>query len=328
MGKNNAVYGPSRREIHLSYDDVEYQDQSCDRSRSIYPPKMIRSAKYNFLIILALLYTSSPVIAQTDTDEYDGWQWLPSGITFRPVIASVYEPRVGFTFFGDDGFIRLDVGSGIDLIGRKIAAGEITIGVEFFIWTLLESWDNFHFPVIASDYFFGANLSYAKKVAGDGLVSARLRLTHISAHFVDGHFNKDEGVWRDGLNPRVYSREFIELLGSYQVNRTVVVRMYGGVSYIFSITPDWLGRIVLQTGGEIFLPTGNPRITPYAAYDLRFAQIEIWRPTHSIQLGIKLGNTFGRGIDLFGAYFSGMSVHGELFDQSISYWGAGFNIHI
>jgi hypothetical protein len=328
MGKNNIADGPSRRAMQLYYNDIEYPDERFGLPRIIPPLKVRKSAIYYLFIILVVLYTSSPVLALSGTDEHDGWRWLPSGITFRPVVASVYEPRVGFTYFGDDGFIRLDVGSGIDLVGRNTAGGEIAFGAEFFIWTLLESWENFHFPVIASDYFFGANFSYAKKVAGDGLISARLRLTHISAHFVDGHFNKDEGIWRDGQDPRVYSREFIELLGSYQINRTIVVRIYGGISYIFSITPDWLGRIALQTGSEVFLPTGNPRITPYAAYDLRLAEIETWRATHSIQVGIKLGHTFGRGIDLFGSYFSGMSVHGELFDQSVSYWGGGFNVHL
>ncbi len=283
---------------------------------------MIRNV---FQFILFMAAVSGKVVA--DENDSGEWRWLPSGITYRPALASVYEPRVGFTYFGKEGFLRLDVGSGIDLIGRTYRSGNLAIGAEFFIWTLLESWENFHFPVIASDYFFGVNISYNKPVDRD-VVSARLRVTHISSHFVDGHFDKESGNWRDDREPRVYSREFVEFLGSYQVQRGLTYRLYGGGMYLFSVTPSWLGRVSLQAGVEILAAAPRKPVTPYLAYDMRLIELDSWYATHSAQIGVKLGYAFGRGIDIFGAYFSGLNVHGELFDAKITYWGGGFNLHL
>jgi hypothetical protein len=326
MGKNDPVRMPGNSDIR-GYDMyIDFHNENISLNRGVF--KILKPGGNIFFLLLLFTISLRPgVFAQTDIGEgRPDWEWLPSGITFRPVVASVYEPRVGFTFFGDKRFVRLDVGNGIDLLGRNFEGGRVAIGGEFFIWTLLESWKNFHFPVIASDYFFGINISYVKQLEGD-IFSARLRLTHISAHFVDGHYDREQGGWRDGREPQVYSREFIELLGSYQFGGSILYRIYGGGLYIFSLTPDWPGRVTLQTGGDIFIPTRLRYVTPYIAYDLRLTELERWRATHSLQIGIKLGRIFGRGIDVFGAYFSGLYVQGELFDQSISYWGGGFNLH-
>ena len=51
----------------------------------------------------------------------------------------------------------------------------------------LEKEDNFRFPVDAVDYMFGLNFWF--KTAVHGYSFKRIRLSHISAHFVDGHFD-------------------------------------------------------------------------------------------------------------------------------------------
>jgi hypothetical protein len=258
----------------------------------------------------------------------DGWSWLPGGITFRPAIASVYEPRAGFTFFGKDGDIRLDIGTGIDLVAKSWHGGTLAIGGEFITYTLLGSWDRMYFPVIASDYFFGVNLSYSRPVDGNEY-SARLRLTHISAHFVDGHYDPDTGEWRNGREPIIYSREFIDLLGSYLWNaRHLIHRWYGGMLYLYNTSPGWPGKWNFQGGYELFFPTPYERVTPYAAYDLRLVEIGDWNINHSVQAGVKLGHRFGRGIELFFSYYNGYNVHGMFFDEEIRYWGGGFNLHL
>jgi hypothetical protein len=275
---------------------------------------------------LSFLITIVSLSDESDTDGSD-WRWMQSGVTFRPPVASVFEPRIGFTFFGDRNAIRLDIGSGIDFLSRPLLGGTLAVGGEFFTFTLLESWQNLHFPVIAIDYFFGANISY-REVKGNDVLSSRFRFAHISAHFVDGHYDKETGSWRDGRNPIVYSRDFIELLGSYQRGGGLTHRWYGGFAYLFNVTPGWLGRFLVQGGYEVYFHCISQSVTPYAAYDARAVEIGGWHINHSVQTGIKLGHPFGRGPDLFFSYYNGYNVHGELFDQKIEYWGGGFVVHL
>lgn len=285
------------------------------------------SLKYSMLVLLCLIVCEANSIAEESNADPAGWQWLQSGLTFRPTVASVFEPRVGFIFYGDRNNIRLDIGSGIDILSRRYRTGTISIGAEFFTFTLLESWENMHFPVIASDYFFGINVSYSQPV-DNGIFSGRFRFTHISSHFVDGHYDADAGEWRDGRDPIIYSREFFGLLVAYQRNGSLIDRWYGGIQYMINLIPDWIGKFEFRGGYEVFLPSNWNYITPYAAIDLQLVDINGWNINHSFQTGVKLGHRFGRGIDLFIAYYNGYNVHGELFDEKIDYWGFGCNVHL
>jgi hypothetical protein len=284
--------------------------------------------KNNILLVICwcvgIGYTAFP--GEPEHEE-NGWRWLEGGLTFRPAVASAFEPRIGFTSYGDRNNIRLDIGSGIDLLSRRYGEGKLAVGGEFFTFTLLESWDNMHFPVIATDYFFGMNLSY-RKTTNNGILSGRFRITHISAHFVDGHYDADAGTWRDEREPIIYSREFIELLGSYRRNGALIHRWYGGFQYLYNVIPGLVGKLALQGGYELFFPSRSEFITPYGAYDLRVVNIESWNVNHSVQVGLKFGHRFGRGFDAFFSYYNGYNLHGELFDQTIETWGFGFNIHI
>jgi hypothetical protein len=281
----------------------------------------------NIFTLLCTLILTAGAFADEPSAEQTKWRWLQSGLNFRPAVASVFEPRVGFIFYGNENNIRLDIGSAIDLLSRNYRTGAIGLGAEFFTYTLLESWDNMYFPVIASDYFFGLSISYSQTVDA-AITSGRFRFTHISAHFVDGHFDADEGTWRDGRDPIIYSREFFEILLSYQKNGIIINRWYCGLQYNINLTPDVIGRVEFQGGYEIFLRTKYDSVTPYAAVDLRLVDKAGWGLNTSIQTGVKLGHRFGRGFDLFFSYYNGYNVHGELFDEKIDYWGFGFNVHL
>ena len=41
----------------------------------------------------------------------------------------------------------------------------------------------------------------------------RLRILHLSSHFIDGHFRLETTTWIDGQLPRPYSRDYAELHG-------------------------------------------------------------------------------------------------------------------
>lgn len=118
-----------------------------------------------------------------------------------------------------------------------------------FTYTLLRSQSDFHFPVDAVDYLFGFNFGY-RKICDKYEFGARLRISHISAHFVDGHFDKDLNQWRDVRNPKVYSREFFELLPYFKIND---FRIYAGLTYIYKIDPKNIGQDQYQIGFDYFL---------------------------------------------------------------------------
>lgn len=285
------------------------------------------SLKYSTFILICSLFCEINAFADEPKSDHEGWRWLQSGLTFRPAAASVFEPRVGFIFYGGQNAIRLDIGSGIDILSRRYRTGTISIGAEFFTFTLLERWDTMHFPVIASDYFFGINISYSRPV-DNAILSGRFRFSHISSHFVDGHYDAIAGEWRDGRDPIIYSREFFELLVSYQRNGSLINRWYGGIQYMINLIPDWIGTVEFRSGYEVFFPTNLNYVTPYAAIDMKLVDIKGWNLNNSIQAGVKLGHRFGRGIDLFISYYNGFNVHGELFDEKIDYWGFGCNVHL
>ena len=127
----------------------------------------------------------------------------------------------------------------------------------------MRSESDFHFPVDAIDYLFGLNAGFVvreekdedydkDKVNNMGMeYGFRFRLSHISAHFVDGHFDFADYDWRDGRKPQVYSREFVELFPFIKFQS---FRFYFGFTFIFNVTPDFLGKEIYQTGFDYYLP--------------------------------------------------------------------------
>jgi hypothetical protein len=203
----------------------------------------------------------------------------------------------------------------------------VTMGADFFTYTLLRGETNFHFPVDASDYFFGVNFNF-KKNLGEGLLSSRLRISHISSHFVDGHYDNTQAAWKDSRPPVVYSREFLDGVVAFQpLPSGNDIRVYAGATYLFHVDPKnlprWLGEAGIE-GHREFLPNLNI----YTAYQATLLKITGTSVRHNVQLGIKLGNWEGRGLDLYGSYFSGYSIHGEYYNVKESYFAFGFLVDL
>ncbi len=255
-------------------------------------------------------------------------QFLDGGLHFPPLIANTIEPRVGFIFQADERDLRLDIGNSIDLIqfNEPFSANErLTFGADFFTWTALRRAENFHFPVDAVDYLFGLNLCYSRDLDDDSRFESRLRWSHISAHMVDGRYAKQTSQWLDGQLPRVYSREFFELIAAYRFQQWA--RPYAGFTYVYHIDPPDLGKMMYHAGLELTLPHDkSTHYHPYVAYDIRLLKVGEYTAAHSIQAGVKTGEWYGKGVNVFLAYYSGMSVHGEYHDKRVSYWGPGITI--
>jgi hypothetical protein len=118
-----------------------------------------------------------------------------------------------------------------------------------FTFTRLRGTSEFHFPVEAIDYLFGLNAGYRILHDKSTEYGIRFRFSHISAHFVDGHFDYDTRYWRNNLTPRVYSREFVEF---FPFLRYEGLRVYSGYTYLVHVTPSSLGKHIVQAGFDYF----------------------------------------------------------------------------
>ncbi len=251
---------------------------------------------------------------------------FPGDVNVQPFVANFLEPRVGVQFQLNNNELRLDIGNSLDIVHFKQNENSvISIGADFFTYTLLRGEKDFHFPVDAVDYLFGMNMGFKKRL-NENELGARLRLSHISAHFVDGHYDHQSQAWRDGREPRVYSREFVELIPYYRLND---LRFYLGYTYIFHVDPTNLGKNIFQLGGEYFykdFPVGN--LNPFVSYDMKLNKNGKYTATSSLVIGLKYGFVKGKGLTIFYSYFQGKSIHGEYFDYNKKYSSVGFNLDL
>lgn len=282
-------------------------------SRRSYP-------QLRLLLAVMLVSTVSMRLEAQDASE------AQSRLLFEPVRASVYEPRVGAIIHAEDTRLRLDIGNAIDILRfepASLPALQWALGAEFFTWTALRRTADFHFPVDAVDYLFGiyasAVLAHDEQLALEG----RLRVSHISAHLVDGSYEKATATWRNGQLPRVYSREFFELMLAARIDD--VLRPHLGVQYIYHIDPPDLGKFALQLGAE-YMPRLAAHVHPYIAYDLRLVHVGAFSAVHAAQVGARLGTRHGAGLNVFVVWYSGLGEHGEYHDQRFSWWGPGFTV--
>lgn len=253
-------------------------------------------------------------------------EYFPDDLNIQPFTANTIEPKLGFIFQVGKNELRLDIGNSIDVIKYQPNENETyTFGADLFTFTFLRGEKNFHFPVDAVDYLFGVNFGY-KKVLENSEYGARLRLSHISAHFVDGHFDGTSNQWRDGRNPIVYSREFFELMPYYKIN---TIRFYAGITYLINVTPSTIGKDSYQAGFDYFYPHkvfGS--FTPFAAYDFKLANTGELTGNNTLMLGIKFGKIDGKGFSIFYQYYKGKNMHGEYYNLDEEYSAVGLNLDL
>jgi len=270
------------------------------------------------LIFLLLTFN---IFAQKNRIEF-----FPNKLLTDPFTANIIEPRLGFNFHFNNN-LGLNIGNSLDVIRINGKNYAYSFGADLFTFTRLRREKNFHFPVDAVDYLFGINFNYLKKSSPDKWEGLRIRFSHISAHFVDGHFDVGTNKWRDSRAPIVYSREFIELTPYYKIKS---FRVYGTIAYVFHIDPENIGKDYYQVGFDYYFQGvfKSKLIHPFVAYDFKLVHIFNYYGNNSIFAGIKFGRTFGKGFSLFLNYLSGKSFRGEYYNVSRKYFAFGINLDL
>jgi hypothetical protein len=152
----------------------------------------------------------------------------------------------------------------------------------------------------------------------------RFRFSHISAHLVDGSFNKEKNIWIEKL-PEVYSREFFELIPFYSFKN---LRTYIGFTYLYHIDPSWVGKYLYQAGFDYYYKELPLSVKPYIAYDLRIVDINGYHYNSTFDFGLKFGSWNSKGISVYYRYYKGKSIHGEFFTKDEEYSSIGFNLDL
>ncbi len=258
-----------------------------------------------FASLLACLALSC--VAQTVTLE-------PNRPLFVQLLADAKEPRLAMLVNQTNSELSLDIGTSLDLVQIAFELTQFGIGVEFGTFSELRREWNFKFPVNTADYMFGINVSCRRPLTKLVTLAGRFRLSHISAHLVDGQFV--EGTWRDGLTPFVYSRELIAVMIALS---SEYGRAYLGYEFLFNTLPRNISRSSYQVGVEIYYPNFPVRVLyPFIAVDFRL--VPIWRQwlgrskgyggATNIQAGIKLNAMGRRGARLVFNHYGGLDFRG------------------
>ncbi|HED05133.1 MAG TPA: DUF1207 domain-containing protein [Ignavibacteria bacterium] len=252
--------------------------------------------------------------------------WFPSKLNIRPFTANLLEARNGASYLFGENKIRLDIGSSKDILQIRRRNTVLSFGADMFTFTRLRSEKNFRFPVETIDFFFGINAGYKVK-RSSGAYGFRLRFSHISAHLVDGRYLQKQNSWVDNYTPFSYSREFIELFPFYKMNS---LRLYLGLTYLIHVIPDGFGHGIYQTGFDYYFPNlFAKKVNFFIADDFKINNFnEGYFGNNIAKVGMKFGDYNIAGFSIFFSYYSGKSVHGELYSISEHYFTIGFNVGI
>lgn len=280
-------------------------------------------------MIGSIASSAQPTLSSDESSPSAHKLGIESSLVFRPLLAAVFEPRLGFQFQPPLQRVRLDIGYSADIwqtsFDQQLFANRsaiLAVGVDGFTYSRLRSEANLKFPVEAVDYMFGINATARWRSDDDRIVATRLRLSHISAHLADGYADQS-GQLRQ--LPFIYSREFLDLVIAHEW-LSPNVRLYGGGTLLLTVKqlPRTVGRIMPQLGVEWLGTIGIP---VFAGYDLRVVRIEnATQPVHALQFGaVVLGH--GRSsLAVCGYYFAGYSIHGMFFDHRDEYWALGLQV--
>jgi hypothetical protein len=241
--------------------------------------------------------------------------------------AGVFESRIGVTKQLDKDYLRLDIGASPEIIAYTNKQNLFSFGVDFFTFSNLRSESNFKFPVDAIDYLFGVNFNYRRDGMDKIQYSSRLRISHISSHFEDGHIYENTDTI---FTPVVYSREFIDLAGmaDFIISERTTLKMMLGLNYMFHTIPDKFGRVSMQYGfeAEHYL---NGFLMLYLSNELRYARVnDKGNFNESLEAGIRIGSPRTRAVRFFFAYYDGQDYKGQYYDKYLNYKALGFNVEL
>ncbi len=287
-------------------------------------------------VLLLLALAPQDAVPQEPGQPSGGWTFLPGTPLFPPLPASPEEPRVGLSKEIGSARMRLDIGATFDLLEyapESDTASRYRVGADLFTYALTTSFQGLKLQVDAVDGYFGAHFVLERR-RKESQTTVRLRILHLSSHFIDGHFRLENNTWVDGQLPRPYSRDAAEVTAAYTWgNPERSVMLYAGFSQAWFVRPADMRRfttsqgVVAHTSGWIG-PLWGQEVHLYLADHFALAGVGTLDGTNVLEAGLKVGAWQGRGVKIYISYHTGTEIYHQYFDVRRSDVGAGFTLDI
>jgi hypothetical protein len=209
------------------------------------------------------------------------------------------------------------IGNMLEVVRFRSRDLRLSAGADFFVYGFSKGINGPALPIDAADGYFGGHIA----ARWDTAFSARLRILHLSAHFVDGHYDEAQGEWRGDRPPELVFRNFVELAGAFDM-AALPGRLTAGFSIDVNRKPGVIRPLRGMAGMEVW-SGGSP--TWYGAYFLRVSGAPEYQGSNSLEGGVKFGSWEGGGIRLFLYYYNGVEIMGQYYDLRREQWGFGFS---
>ena len=286
------------------------------------------------LITFFLFFLITSVItAQTGQDESSKFQFefLPQGLHFIPLRANIDEAKMGVLMYPKDWHLKVDIGNSIDILKFSFTDNVISIGAEFMAFAYVTSYQEFRLQIDELDGFFGGNLTYTKKIS-HGELFTRFRIIHNSSHLADGHWDWYTHAWKDNKIPYAFGRDYAEIaVGHILPTEKFLFRYYGSASYAFHQNAGGkpLKKSMFGMGVEISSPNYigkvfNNDTNIFFAGHINFEGIPKYVGDQNYMLGLKFGDWNGKGILIYGSYYTGGDLFNQYFTDRVHRFGFGF----
>lgn len=286
---------------------------------------------FRFAQLLLAVTLPVKLLGQESSPDRPRLIFLPGRLAVPPLVASYQEPRVGLRKEIGSSKMKVDIGASLDMLEVRPWADStrrVRVGVDFFTFALSTSSEGLRLQIDAVDGFFGGHVAYMHSLRSGSDLLVRLRLLHLSAHFLDGHFSTTTQTWKDNRAPIPFTRDYGELLALYRfVGSELNVQLYGGFSYATLIRPTNIKRIELHAGVELHLPAGSVFDRPfnlYLANHFTLRRIPAAVGTNNLECGVKFGEWQTTGLKLYLSYYSGLDPFSQYYDIRRENLGLGF----
>jgi hypothetical protein len=281
-------------------------------------------------------FAAATAFSGTGPERTGGVTFLPSSAIFPPLPANPEEVRVGVRREFGSTRMRLDIGSALDLVGYDAASDDGTslrIGAELFVFALTTSYQGLHLQVDAVDGYFGGHVIYRQQ-RQSSTTYVRMRILHLSSHFIDGHFRLETLTWIGGQLPRPYSRDYVELMAAYEPHGNAwSVMLYAGFNQAWFCRPASMLRfnafqgVVGRTSGWTGTVFGKPT-TLYLSDHFLLTGVGKMSGSNVLEGGIKFGTWDQSGIRFYLSYHSGVEMYHQYFDVKRNDMGIGFSMDL
>lgn len=285
--------------------------------------------RFKFTVILLFFSFLFNINAQ-NSSTYN-LKLFSSGLHFLPFKANYQEARVGILYYPDNTNLKVDIGNNVDLLLIKYPESKSTISfsIEFMGYALSTSYRGNRLQIDALDGFFGGNVAFSKDYKSGKLIS-RFRIIHNSAHLVDGHYDKNLGMWINDKDPIPFTRDFGELTLGYKFYPSFgTIRTYGTAAYSTLVRPaelqKWSGYVGYEIAfDKIIDKTFNERTNLFLASQFNLVGSPKYQLNSNFMGGVKFGDWDGKGLVFYLSYYIGANPFSEYYSQRIRKFGIGF----